>query len=76
MLQFPTRISAPKSLKQALHCTTLTLHRTFWSVLWLSTKAKNLSLFYIKAIKIHCPRFLLLLEKQATLSKSHLKYHL
>lgn len=76
MLQFPTEISVPKSLKQTLHCTTLTLHHTFWSILWLSTKAENLSLFYIKAIKIHCPGFLLLLEKQITLSKTHLKYHL
>lgn len=68
MLQFPTQISAPKSLKQ-------TLHHTFWSILWLSTKAENLSLFYIKAIKIHCPGFLLLLGKQTTLIKTHLKYH-
>lgn len=43
---------------------TQTLCHTFWSILWLSTEAEDLCLFYIKAIQIHCPGFLLLLQRQ------------
>lgn len=48
-------------------------YHTFWSILWLSTKAEDLCLFYIKTIQIHCPGFLLLLQRQMTLSAMHLK---
>ena len=50
------------------------LYHTFWSILRLSTEAEDLCLFYVKAIQIHCPGFLLLLQRQTTLSKVHSKY--
>lgn len=52
---------------------TQTLYHTFWSILWFSTEAEDLCLFYIKTIQIHCPGFLLLLQKQITLGAMHLK---
>lgn len=50
-------------------------YHTFWSILWFSTEAEDLCLFYIKTIQIHCPGFLLLLRRQITLSAMHLKHN-
>lgn len=65
-------VPLPRSLQQSQF--TQTLYHTFRSILWLSTEAEDLCLFYIKAIQIHCPGFLLLLQRETTLSEMHLKH--
>lgn len=66
-------VAVPLSSSPLLIQLIQTLYHTFWSILWFSTEAEDLCLFYIKTIQIHCPGFLLLLQRQITFSAMHLK---